>query len=236
MVRDRTYEELARRLGPVSDAIAAAIERNGTAATLEIGAGVGLVMHQLHMMFGRRLEPFGLNRRRHHGDHRQCIEEGLNAGVFDETVRHFYERHTAPAYVCADAGKAIPVADESFDFVYSQATIPFVADKANLIREVHRILRPGGSARLQVNLRPKFMLGDTDSLFRIRRAGTVQSIEDYVGEVNELTAELSPGGVGYIGVDKSQEMELGLSLVSIKEVGDPDCPYIESTYEVSGSA
>ncbi len=46
--------------------------------------------------------------------------------------------------VCADAG-ALPFADESFDLACSAyGALPFVADPVLVLREVRRVLRPGG--------------------------------------------------------------------------------------------
>jgi len=46
--------------------------------------------------------------------------------------------------VCADAG-ALPFADGSFDLACSAyGALPFVADPRLVLREVHRVLRPGG--------------------------------------------------------------------------------------------
>lgn len=46
--------------------------------------------------------------------------------------------------VQADAG-ALPFADEAFDLACSAyGAVPFVADSARVMREVHRVLRPGG--------------------------------------------------------------------------------------------
>lgn len=230
MVRNRTYEELARRLGPIESIVAGIIERNGTATVLEIGAGSGIIMHQLHLKFADALEIYGLNRQFHHGNHQLSMEEGLEFGAFDERAAEFYERHRTPMYLCADAGAGLPFADDSFDFAYSQATIPFVRDKANLANEVNRVLRPGGSARIQVNLPPKFMLGDTDSLFKIESGGNVCSIEAFVDTIDGLTAMTSKAGVQYLEVEKRPQNPLNVAPVSFEYVGDPECPYIESVY------
>ncbi|MCZ9345833.1 class I SAM-dependent methyltransferase, partial [Streptomyces sp. TRM76130] len=46
--------------------------------------------------------------------------------------------------VCADAG-ALPFADASFDLACSAyGALPFVADPRLVLREVRRVLRPGG--------------------------------------------------------------------------------------------
>ena len=137
-------------------------------------------------------------------------------------------------YLCADAGAGLPFADDSFNFAYSQATIPFVRDKANLVNEVNRVLQPDGSARFQVNLPPKFMLGDTDSLFKIEAGGNVRSIEAFVDTVDGLTAMTSKAGVQYLEVEKRPQDPLNVAPVSFEFVGDPECPYIESLYRKIG--
>ncbi|MGB3770647.1 MAG: class I SAM-dependent methyltransferase [Rhodococcus sp. (in: high G+C Gram-positive bacteria)] len=59
--------------------------------------------------------------------------------------------HSAPALVQASA-EDLPFADESFDIVCSAfGGVPFVADSAGVMREVHRVLRPGGRWVFSVN-------------------------------------------------------------------------------------
>jgi SAM-dependent methyltransferase len=47
-------------------------------------------------------------------------------------------------FTTADASKDLPFEDETFDIVYSKNFLECVSDKDAMIREVHRILRPGG--------------------------------------------------------------------------------------------
>lgn len=49
----------------------------------------------------------------------------------------------------ADA-EALPFTDASFDIVYSWGVLHHSPDTARAIREVHRVLRPGGEARIMV--------------------------------------------------------------------------------------
>jgi len=49
----------------------------------------------------------------------------------------------------ADA-EDLPFADGSFDIVYSWGVLHHSPDTAKAVREVHRVLRPGGSARIMV--------------------------------------------------------------------------------------
>lgn len=234
MVRNRTFDEVSRRLGPIDQVIADIIERNGSATILEIGAGAGIVMRQMIARFPGRLTVFGLNRQYHHGNREVLAEELTASGLSGGDHNGAAASGDAPIYLCADAGVSLPLRDDSVDFVYSQATIPFIADKAELVNEINRILKPGCHARVQVNLHPRFLLGDSESLFQIERDGVRQSIESYAGDADGITAARSPGGVIYMRIEKRRAPPLRLESVSYTQVGDPECPYVESVYALAG--
>ena len=44
----------------------------------------------------------------------------------------------------------MPFADDSFDVVYSNGVLHHTPDTAGAVREIHRVLRPGGQARVML--------------------------------------------------------------------------------------
>jgi SAM-dependent methyltransferase len=47
-------------------------------------------------------------------------------------------------------GEAMQFADDSFDVVYAHGVLQYTADAAAMVREIHRVLRPGGEAIFMV--------------------------------------------------------------------------------------
>jgi SAM-dependent methyltransferase len=67
-----------------------------------------------------------------------------------EITRHRFALYGADgAFMIAD-GEQLPFAPESFDVVYSNGVLHHTPDTAAAIREVHRVLRPGGTAKVML--------------------------------------------------------------------------------------
>src|SRR5262249_49407158 len=67
-----------------------------------------------------------------------------------EITRHRFALYGADgAFMIAD-GEQLPFASESFDVVYSNGVLHHTPDTAGAIREVHRVLRPGGTAKVML--------------------------------------------------------------------------------------
>lgn len=67
-----------------------------------------------------------------------------------EITRHRFRLYDADGAFMISDGEHLPFADASFDVVYSNGVLHHTPDTAGAIREVHRVLRPGGVAKVML--------------------------------------------------------------------------------------
>ena len=67
--------------------------------------------------------------------------------AIDLSRRNFESRGLSGAFHVMN-GEAMDLPDASFDYVFCHTVLHFTPDPAAMVREVHRVLRPGGSAVL----------------------------------------------------------------------------------------
>jgi SAM-dependent methyltransferase len=65
-------------------------------------------------------------------------------------TKNFALHGLAPVELRVANAEALPYADNSFDHVYGHGVIQYTADPAQLIRECHRVLKPGGTGIFMV--------------------------------------------------------------------------------------
>jgi SAM-dependent methyltransferase len=66
--------------------------------------------------------------------------------AIDLARKNFALNDVAPEELRVANGEALPFVDGSFDVVYGHGVIQYTANPAKLIRECHRVLKPGGAA------------------------------------------------------------------------------------------
>jgi ubiquinone/menaquinone biosynthesis C-methylase UbiE len=67
-----------------------------------------------------------------------------------EITRHRFRLYGAEGAFMISDGECLPFRDDSFDVVYSNGVLHHTPDTAGAIREVHRVLRPGGVAKVML--------------------------------------------------------------------------------------
>jgi ubiquinone/menaquinone biosynthesis C-methylase UbiE len=70
-----------------------------------------------------------------------------------EITRHRFGLYGMNGNFMLADGEQLPFASESFDVVYSNGVLHHTPDTAGAIREVHRVLRPGGVAKVMLYYR-----------------------------------------------------------------------------------
>jgi len=70
-----------------------------------------------------------------------------------EISRHRFKLYGMPGEFLITDGEALPFADNSFDVVYSNGVLHHTPDTAAAVREIHRVLKPGGVAKVMLYYR-----------------------------------------------------------------------------------
>ena len=79
----------------------------------------------------------------------RCVGVDLTPRSVEITQHRFKLYGADGAFINSD-GERLPFRDESFDVVYSNGVLHHTPDTAGAIREVHRVLRPGGTAKVML--------------------------------------------------------------------------------------
>src|SRR5688572_21519530 len=67
-----------------------------------------------------------------------------------EITRHRFNLYSTNGTFMISDGERLPFRSESFDVIYSNGVLHHTPDTAGAIREVHRVLRPGGIAKVML--------------------------------------------------------------------------------------
>lgn len=108
-----------------------------------------------------------------------------------ETSRHHLELYGQSGDFALSDAENLPFGDDSFDVIYSNGVLHHTPDTARAIREVHRVLRPGGLARVMLYHRHSWNYWFEILLHRgllrghLLRGQTAEDIMSRYVEVNE---------------------------------------------------
>jgi len=148
MKRDRGITELDSYLGNFTKEIQRRISQKGKVKILDAGCGYGIVMIELVKKFGDKVEVIGYNQNKSHGTVKELKERAVRTGIF--TKEEINKLKNFPKIIYLDADKGLPFKNNSFDFVFSLASIYLYKDKIKFLEECNRILKKDGIARIQL--------------------------------------------------------------------------------------
>lgn len=112
----------------ITDFLLSKVNWPQVSAVLDIGCGYG---HQLIRM----------------GEHVKSDGKLVGLDKMDACIAHAIEtakedhRYT---FMTGDLSQRLPFADDTFDLVFSKDVLECITDKASLLSEIHRVLKPGG--------------------------------------------------------------------------------------------
>ena len=124
---------------------------------------------------------------------------GLNLGSGDTTLHPRVinlDVQDSPSVDILTWGTKLPFADNSLDLIISQEVLEHIDDPWHTVREVHRVLRPGGKFYCQVPFIIGFHPGPSD-YWRFSRQGLAQMFEAKQWTIEELEPSLGHGSGFY---------------------------------------
>ena len=150
--RARGIADLDRLVGGVSIEIEERLAQQEVVRILELGCGYGTALLELHARFGRQVELHGLNRLHGDGNADILLRNGRDRGLFGDDPPGVDE---LPSMAYGDIAAGLPFPDDFFDLVYSQVAWLYFGNKVGVVREVMRVLRNDGLAKIDADeIRP----------------------------------------------------------------------------------
>lgn len=174
--RARNHAALVQRVGGVYADIDARLARREPIRVLELGCGYGTVLLELGQRYGSRIQTFGVNREHNDGDADIFLRNATERGL---VVPGAAPPFALPTIAYGDIGDGLPFDDRSFDLVYSQVAWRYFPNKVFVLREVSRVLRDDGVAKIDAEeLRPN-LPREYQRLVEIWQDGALVPFGDY---------------------------------------------------------
>jgi ubiquinone/menaquinone biosynthesis C-methylase UbiE len=154
MTKDRGIENVERYFGNFTKLVADKIKKDGKVKILDAGCGYGVAMMGFVKRFGDKIDITGFNLKPKHGNEGIMKKEAIKKKIFSK--EEVTKIKNMPKFIYCDASKKLPFSSESFDFIYSMASVYLYDDKIHFLEECNRILKKDGIARISVAFWPHF--------------------------------------------------------------------------------
>jgi SAM-dependent methyltransferase len=204
---DARFAALTGHPQPILEAVTRALTGTDPVRVLEIGFGQGRAMLELAARCSSdRLEIHGVSAASTKPKHKVFSRADLATNACELGLSVPAAR--LPHVDFYDAGEGLRFESQSLDVVMSQVAFHFVADKARLLEETWRVLKPGGAAFLHIDTalgpagQPDFMRGSATPRFIIYRGEHLISLADHCRVVLPRDCDLR------LGIDPHRSTQL----------------------------
>ena len=128
-------------------------------------------------------------------------------------------KRNLPKLYILDAGKKLPFASDSLDFIYSVASIQYIHDKALFLEEMNRILKKKGIAKLQASFKKKDSYPiELRNLLEIWEDGKRIEFEDYILKIRRFKniqfKKTRKNIMGYMLMKKDKNFKMDLEYIA----------------------
>jgi SAM-dependent methyltransferase len=229
-VRARGHDDLVRHVGGIFAEVDERLRGRDVVRVLELGCGFGTALLELRKRYGSRVSLHGVNRRPRDGDPEALLRNGIERGL----VAPGESLSGLPAIAYGDIAEGLPFEEASFDLVYSQVAWFYFASKVAVLREVSRVLREDGLAKIDADeLRPD-LPQEYRRLVEIWEDGRLVPFGDYLRRFG-MALEPAPEGE-YLRFGKSPRFGEDLRLVFQIELSELNAQWngIKCVYHVVG--
>jgi len=212
--RGRGIADLDRYIGGVDAEIVARLAQRDVVRVLELGCGYGTALLELRARYGHRVELYGLNRVHDDGNAEILLRNARERRIFGDAP---LDAADLPTIAYGDAGQGLPFADDFFDLVVSQVAWLYFGRKIAVIRDVIRVLRNDGVAKIDADEVRPGLPPEYARLVEIWQDGTLVPFGDYLSR-HAMALASAPDGhylrfgkAPTFGDDLVQVLELDLS-------------------------
>jgi SAM-dependent methyltransferase len=195
--RGRGVADLERAVGGVCGDIDARLARQDVVRILELGCGYGTALLELRARYGAHVELHGVNRAPHDGNREILLRNAADRGL---AVDDAAPERLLPAITHADVASGLPFANDAFDLVVSQVAWMYFGNKVRVLREVMRVLRADGLARIDADEIAPRLPAEYARLVEIWRDGRLVPFADYLARFG-LGFAAAPEGT-YLRIEK----------------------------------
>jgi len=227
MPKDRGIDKVDLYFGDFTKLIAARIKKEGKVRILDAGCGYGVAMMGFVKRFGEKVEIVGFNYSKNDGTTEIMKKQAVKKGIF--TKEEIRTMKNMPQIDYCDASKRLPYPDNSFDFIYSMASIYLYDKKVEFLQECNRILKKNGIARISPSFgihndqtygKVKHIPEEYWEFWRIWNKGKEVKMWDYCKKIKGIKAVWKNRGencwdkVCYIEIRKQKKLDFKLKFIS----------------------